>query len=197
MVSLASCRLCRARSAYQHFSYNSWMSIIRTLAALHSLDAKKIGLGDFGSTAPFYPRQIRCAPFQRLLFLLTVADFSLRFHSSLSKVSKAQAAVRDKTTNAEVGPLPSIDFLLDWYKENAPNGGKREGSVIHGDFKCDNMVRGVFELFAAHLNESLTLQHLQIFHPTKPEVIGVLDWELSTLVRCLGCCSRAEQLGVL
>ncbi|GAA5859137.1 hypothetical protein JCM8547_004016 [Rhodosporidiobolus lusitaniae] len=116
-----------------------WLAILKTLAALHALDPKKIGLGDYGSSAAFYPRQIR----------------------SLSKVSAAQAAVTSKKTGKQVGDIPGIDFLLDWYGENLPReeGGKLEARVIHGDFKVDNM----------------------IFHPTEPRVIGVLDWELSTL----------------
>ncbi|BGO93593.1 hypothetical protein NBRC10512_004139 [Rhodotorula toruloides] len=126
-----------------------WMSIIQTLAALHALDPQKIGLGDYGSTAAFYPRQIR----------------------SLSKVSQAQSEVVNAKTGKPVGPIPRIDFLLDWYGRNLPgteadkgfdagtNGRSLEARVIHGDFKVDNM----------------------IFHPTEPRVIGVLDWELSTL----------------
>ncbi|KAM0791663.1 hypothetical protein ACM66B_006099 [Microbotryomycetes sp. NB124-2] len=114
-----------------------WLSIIKTIAALHKIDPQRVGLGDYGSTKPFYPRQIK----------------------SLTKVSKAQAAVKDKDTGVEVGDLPGFDFLIDWYTKNTPEGGPEEPRIIHGDFKCDNM----------------------IFHPTKPEVIGVLDWELSTL----------------
>ncbi|GJN92431.1 hypothetical protein Rhopal_005461-T1 [Rhodotorula paludigena] len=125
-----------------------WLAIIKTLAALHALDPQKIGLGDYGSTAAFYPRQIR----------------------SLSKVSQAQAAVVNKQTGKAVGPIPQIDFLLDWYSRNLPgspasadtaekDGRSLEARIVHGDFKCDNM----------------------IFHPTEPRVIGILDWELSTL----------------
>ncbi|GAA6029165.1 hypothetical protein JCM8097_001632 [Rhodosporidiobolus ruineniae] len=116
-----------------------WLSVIKTLAALHKLDPKKIGLGDYGSTKAFYPRQLR----------------------SLSKVSSAQSAVTSSRTKEQVGPIPGIDFLLDWYAHNLPReeGGKLEARIIHGDFKVDNM----------------------IFHPTEPRVIGVLDWELSTL----------------
>lgn len=36
-----------------------WMSIIDTIAALHKLDPAKVGLADYGSSKPFYPRQIR------------------------------------------------------------------------------------------------------------------------------------------
>ncbi|KAI5475452.1 hypothetical protein MNV49_001373 [Pseudohyphozyma bogoriensis] len=114
-----------------------WMDIVRVLAELHKLKPSEIGLGQYGSTKPFYPRQIR----------------------SLTKVSQAQAAVKDVETGEEVGLIPEFDWLVKWYGENCPSGGGWEGSIVHGDFKCDNM----------------------IFHPTKPIVIGVLDWELSTL----------------
>ncbi|GAA5999167.1 hypothetical protein JCM5350_001533 [Sporobolomyces pararoseus] len=121
-----------------------WFSIIKTLAALHSLDPKEIGLGDFGSTAAFYPRQIK----------------------SLSKVSQAQSVVKSEKTGEKVGDIPGFEFLLEWYSRNLPgtsstssSKGKLEGRIIHGDFKVDNM----------------------IFHPTEPRVIGILDWELSTL----------------
>ncbi|KAM0753919.1 APH-domain-containing protein [Meredithblackwellia eburnea MCA 4105] len=114
-----------------------WKSIITTLAKLHQLKPQEIGLGDFGSTKPFYPRQIK----------------------SLSKLSAAQAAVTDVESGDPVGEIPGIDQLMPWYQRNCPNGDKWEGGIVHGDFKCDNM----------------------IFHPTEPRVIGVLDWELSTL----------------
>lgn len=58
----------------------------------------------------------------------------------MTKVSKAQAAVKDDTTGVEVGDIPGVDFLLEWYGKNTPTGEEWEGKVIHGDFKCDNMV---------------------------------------------------------
>ncbi|GAA5891281.1 hypothetical protein JCM8208_002570 [Rhodotorula glutinis] len=125
-----------------------WLSAIQTLASLHALDPQKIGLGNYGSTAAFYPRQIR----------------------SLSKVSQAQSDVKNSKTGEPVGPIPNLDFLLKWYGANLPGanpnapqiqqGGRSlEARIVHGDFKIDNL----------------------IFHPTEPRVIGVIDWELSTL----------------
>ena len=52
----------------------------------------------------------------------------------------------------------NMDRLIDWLNANMP-GDDDATSVIHGDFRIDNM----------------------IFHPTKPRVLAVLDWELSTL----------------
>ena len=54
-------------------------------------------------------------------------------------------------------PIPEMDQLMAWLPANIPPGD--ETSVVHGDYRCDNM----------------------IFHPTEPRVIAVLDWELSTL----------------
>jgi len=55
-------------------------------------------------------------------------------------------------------PIPdSLNKLMDWLPENIPS--EDETSLIHGDFRMDNL----------------------IFHKTEPRVIGVLDWELSTL----------------
>jgi aminoglycoside phosphotransferase (APT) family kinase protein len=50
-----------------------------------------------------------------------------------------------------------MDRLLDWLPAHVPPG--EELSVVHGDFRPDNLV----------------------FHPTEPKVLAVLDWELSTL----------------
>lgn len=50
-----------------------------------------------------------------------------------------------------------MDLLTEWLPENIPPG--EELSIVHGDFRCDNM----------------------IFHATEPEITAVLDWELSTI----------------
>ena len=51
----------------------------------------------------------------------------------------------------------SMRKLMAWLPHNAP--AQRRASLIHGDFRLDNL----------------------IFHPTEWRVMGVLDWELSTL----------------
>ncbi|WP_417249434.1 phosphotransferase family protein [Celeribacter sp.] len=56
------------------------------------------------------------------------------------------------------GPIPALDVLADWLPANLPED---DGMVrlAHGDFRMGNM----------------------LFHPSKPEVVAILDWELSTL----------------
>jgi aminoglycoside phosphotransferase (APT) family kinase protein len=51
----------------------------------------------------------------------------------------------------------TMSRLMDWLPEHIPAGD--ETTLVHGDYRLDNLV----------------------FHPTEPRVIGVLDWELSTL----------------
>ena len=53
---------------------------------------------------------------------------------------------------------PDMDRTVAWLAANLP---RDDGQValVHGDFRLDNM----------------------IFHPSEPRVIGLLDWELSTL----------------
>jgi len=58
---------------------------------------------------------------------------------------------------SETETIAAMDRLIDWLPKNAP--AEEETSIIHGDFRIDNM----------------------IFHPTEPRVVAVLDWELSTL----------------
>ncbi|ORZ38040.1 kinase-like domain-containing protein [Catenaria anguillulae PL171] len=83
------------------------------------------------------------------------SGFYQRQLKTLLKVSDAQAQVKD-AKGKPVGVMPGRDMLKQWFEANMP---KDEATIIHGDYKFDNL----------------------IFHPTRPEVIGILDWELSTL----------------
>ncbi len=56
------------------------------------------------------------------------------------------------------GRNADMDAVIAWLEDNMP-ADDGSSSVIHGDFRIDNM----------------------IFHPTEPRVLAVLDWELSTL----------------
>lgn len=58
-------------------------------------------------------------------------------------------------------PIEAMDRLMEWLPAHMPASARDESqkSVVHGDFRLDNMV----------------------FHPTEPRVLAVLDWELSTI----------------
>lgn len=55
------------------------------------------------------------------------------------------------------GRVPAMDKLMEWLPANLP--AQDESAIVHGDFRCDNM----------------------IFHPTEPRVVAIVDWELSTI----------------
>ncbi|MGO4405551.1 phosphotransferase family protein [Bosea sp. RAF48] len=55
-------------------------------------------------------------------------------------------------------PIPELEAAADWLPAHLPPDDGQV-SIAHGDFRLGNL----------------------LFHPEKPEVIGILDWELSTL----------------
>lgn len=66
------------------------------------------------------------------------SGFYARQIKSLGKVSGAQGAVVDEETGEAVGPIPRLDKMFAWFKRNEV---KDRATIIHGDFKIDNMVR--------------------------------------------------------
>jgi aminoglycoside phosphotransferase (APT) family kinase protein len=97
-----------------------------TIARLHALDYKVIGLSDYGRPGNYFGRQI--------------ARWSKQY-------------IEDRDAGRDV----HMDRLIEWLPVHVPPGD--ESSIVHGDFRCDNM----------------------IFHPSEPRVLALIDWELSTL----------------
>lgn len=60
--------------------------------------------------------------------------------------------------NSELAKIGAMEDLMAWLSDNLPEDDGRV-SLVHGDYRLDNM----------------------IFDASKPEVIALLDWELSTL----------------
>jgi aminoglycoside phosphotransferase (APT) family kinase protein len=58
---------------------------------------------------------------------------------------------------SETAPIAAMDRLIAWLPEHLP--AESAPAIVHGDYRMDNLV----------------------FHKSEPRVIGVLDWELSTI----------------
>lgn len=101
----------------------------RVIAALHSVDVAAAGLADYGKPGSYFERQI--------------GRWSKQYLASQTEV------------------IEPMDRLLQWLPAHMPASARDESqiSVVHGDFRLDNLV----------------------FHKTEPRVIAVLDWELSTI----------------
>jgi len=107
-----------------------WADAVRTLAKLHRVSPKSVGLQDFGKSTGFYSRQV----------------------DTWRGICNAQAAVEDLETYEPVGPLPYFEELMDFFGDESQQPADK-GTLIHGDFKIDNLV----------------------FHKTEPRVIGILE----------------------
>ena len=102
-------------------------SMCATLAAIHKLDYRALGLADFGKPGNYFARQ-------------------------LNRWSKQWTQFRRGDDDN-----PALDRMVQWLGERLPES--ETTALCHGDFRIANAM----------------------FHKTEPRVIGVLDWELSTL----------------
>ena len=102
-------------------------SMCATLAEIHKLDFRALGLADFGKPGNYFKRQ-------------------------LSRWSGLWAQYRRGDDDN-----PDLDTVTHWLSERVPESETL--ALCHGDFRIANV----------------------IFHKSEPRVIGVLDWELSTL----------------
>lgn len=89
----------------------------------------------------------------------------LRVEGELATLGKPDGYVERQVTgwtkryaDAKTDDIPEIDQMAQWLAANLPVSPR--ASVIHGDFKYDNLVLDPADL---------------------PRIIGVLDWEMSTL----------------
>ncbi|SPN97033.1 probable Phosphotransferase enzyme family domain protein [Cephalotrichum gorgonifer] len=73
-------------------------------------------------------------------------------------ICRAQSPVRDVDTGRPVGDLPRMGDLVGYFADAEKQPVDRS-TLVHGDYKIDNLV----------------------FHKTEPRVIGILDWEMSTI----------------
>ncbi|KAK8069202.1 Acyl-CoA dehydrogenase member 10 [Apiospora phragmitis] len=82
--------------------------------------------------------------------------FYNRQMATWTQICGAQENAVDADTGEAVGRLPHFDDLVRYFSRGTQPQDR--ANLVHGDYKIDNLV----------------------FHPTEPQVIGVLDWEMST-----------------
>jgi len=110
-----------------------WQDAIQTLAKFHAFNPAALGLDDFGHKGDFYDRQL----------------------VTWKKICDVQANTRDVETGVPVGPLPHMEELVHFFGQKHA-GSKRPldlSTLVHGDFKIDNLV----------------------FHRSEPRVIGIIE----------------------
>ncbi|KAN0080993.1 Protein kinase-like domain containing protein [Elaphomyces granulatus] len=97
--------------------YELWHDAVRTLAKLHRVDPKSIGLEGFGKPTGFYDRQI----------------------TTFSTISQSQAQTVDVDTKKPVGNISYFDDMVRFFSNQATQPRNR-GTIVHGDYKIDNIV---------------------------------------------------------
>jgi aminoglycoside phosphotransferase (APT) family kinase protein len=86
------------------------------------------------------------------------SGFYNRQIATFNTICESQAAAKDKETGEPVGKIPHQDDMVAFFKDESTQP-KDRATFVHGDYKIDNVV----------------------FHKTEPRVIGILDWEMSTI----------------
>ncbi|KAF8242186.1 phosphotransferase enzyme family protein [Wilcoxina mikolae CBS 423.85] len=92
-----------------------WFSALATLALLHRMDFKLLGLESYGPKRGFYGRQIK----------------------KLSSISYAQGKTKDIVTQKVVGTIPEFDMNMQYFADKLPED---RTALIHGDYKIDNLI---------------------------------------------------------
>ena len=101
-----------------------------TLAKTHRVNIDAAGLARYGKPTGFYKRQLR----------------------TWRELSETQSSVIDFETGASVGPVPGIAGMLEFFS-NENYHPKDRGTLIHGDYKIDNLM----------------------YHKSEPRIIGILE----------------------
>ncbi|MCJ1420829.1 hypothetical protein MMC32_007188 [Xylographa parallela] len=86
------------------------------------------------------------------------SGFYNRQLKTLGTISTSQAQAIDIETGVQVGKIPHFDDVVAFFRDPKTQPQDR-GTLIHGDYKIDNLV----------------------YHKTETRVIGILDWEMSTI----------------
>ena len=109
--------------------------LVDRLVEIHEVDYESVGLehGDFGYPPGFTERQVR------------------RWSEQLTWAFEVTAEEREVETLYDV---------MSWLTENAPDDDEYPSTLVHGDYKLDNVM----------------------FAPSDdPEIAAIFDWEMSTL----------------
>jgi len=97
----------------------------------------------------------------RVISLLHRVDYQAIGLETYGKPGNYFARQVDRWTRqykaAETEHIAAMESMMDWLPQHLPT--QTRSGLVHGDYRLDNL----------------------IFHPTELRVIGVLDWELSTL----------------
>ena len=115
---------------FTKFTLSRWHDAVRTLAKLHRISPESAELATFGRSSGFYDRQIK----------------------TFSTISLSQAHAVDVEAHVPVGKIPHFDDTVAFLQDPRTQPQDR-GTLIHGDYKIDNLV----------------------YHTNEPRVIGILE----------------------
>lgn len=94
-----------------------WQEAAKTLAKLHAIDPRQVGLEGFGKPSGFYKRQIR----------------------SFDAIYASQSKVVNTATQQPLGPLPYYAECVQFFQNSSVQPRDR-ACLVHGDYRVDNLV---------------------------------------------------------